>query len=420
MKTLNELSDKLNKYKFYERFFIVFLLGALALWIFEIFSFGGQSDQIDLFYGRLTDFLADATNVVGYSAERNVYECTYYTGLGEKAYPPLTYMGMYFFSRLVNMNPYFEQNSFLDMYKEPLFLFFLILTMIFWMILFYELIRSVKSGSTITKLLFCACILFSYPMIYSLERANTIIPTAFFITLYIMYYDSDHKVMKELALISLAFAVAFKMTPAVLGILLLYKKDWKSALRAVLYGIIIGIGPFFFFEGGLSNLFKMFRNMQYNLELYPSTDGCTILSSMLTFKIPYSETLETICTLSTYAVCALFLICTPLLKKKWQQVLAITLVLLILPSHSGTYCIIYLIPACLLFMNEEKHKLTELLILFGYILVFYTYQDDLRSTYLSYNMSIMIFVIFIAVQCIFVLVNTIKRIPQKIKKEGSK
>ncbi|MBQ3516847.1 MAG: hypothetical protein IJA29_06435, partial [Lachnospiraceae bacterium] len=74
MKTLNELSDKLNKYKFYERFFIVFLLGALALWIFEIFSFGGQSDQIDLFYGRLTDFLADATNVVGYSAERNVYE----------------------------------------------------------------------------------------------------------------------------------------------------------------------------------------------------------------------------------------------------------------------------------------------------------------------------------------------------------
>lgn len=414
MNKLTELGKKMKSQKFYEQFFFIIILGSLGFWLFEIFYLGDESLQLDMFFLRMWDFFADTTNVVGYASERNVYECLRYSGLGEKAYPPLTYMIMYFFSRLVDMEHYYEQDYFLTMYEEPLFLFFLILTMIFWSILIYEIVRTNKNGSTATKLLFSASILCSYPILYSLERANTIVPTAFFIAFYLLYYDSTDKKMKELALVSLAIAVALKMTPAILGLLLLYKKDWKSSLRAILYGIIVGIGPFFFFEGGLNNLFKMFRNMQYNLNLYPSTDGCTLLASFMTFGIPYSETLNLVCKLLTFTICVLFILCIPLLKTKWEQILAITIILLILPSHSGTYCIIYLIPACLLFMNEKEHKLSELALLIGYSLVFYTYQSGWRNTVLNHNMSIVIFTIFISVRCIIALRNRIKKVTPHI------
>ncbi len=415
MNRITELKQTLKSQRFYERFFFVMVLGSFVFWLFEIFYLGEESRQLDLFFVRMWDFFADTTNVVGYSSERNVYECMRYTGLGEKAYPPLTYMVMYFFSRLVNMEPYYEQNFFLNMYAEPLFLYFLILSMIFWTILIYEILRSNKNGSNATKLLFCASMLCSYPMLFSLERANTIIPTAFFIAFYLFYYDSEDRIMKEMALISLAVAVALKMTPAILGVMLLYKKDWKSALRAILYGIIVGIGPFFVFEGGLSNLFKMFRNMQFNLGLYPSTEGCTLLASVMILGAPYSEMLDTVCTLITYVLCALFIVAIPLLKTKWEQILVITMVLLILPSHSGGYCIIYFIPACLLFLNEKEHELSELVLLIAYVLIFYTYQSNLRDDFLNYNMSIVLFVLFITVRCVVSLINKIKKTTSKIK-----
>lgn len=100
--------------------------------------------------------------------------------------------------------------------------------------------------------------------------------TIFFIIFYIFNYDSENKVRRELALISLALAASFKLTPAVLGILLIYNKQWKEVVRVIIYGLIFGIVPFLFFHGGLVNIGRMFHNASLNVDKYVSTEGATL------------------------------------------------------------------------------------------------------------------------------------------------
>lgn len=83
--------------KYYRIVFLLVMFSTLLLWLSGVFRDGQFSEQLDIFFGRFGDFLADFTNVVGYSAQLSPYTNTIYTGLGEKAYPPLTYSVLYLF-----------------------------------------------------------------------------------------------------------------------------------------------------------------------------------------------------------------------------------------------------------------------------------------------------------------------------------
>ena len=109
--------------------FSVTVLISFIVWLSLIFANGAEAPGFDLFFNKCQDFFADAVNVIGYSAERDVYNNEIYTGIGEKAYPPLTYMIFYMFSRIVNIEEYYKAGYFLPMYMEPKFL---IIYMIVW------------------------------------------------------------------------------------------------------------------------------------------------------------------------------------------------------------------------------------------------------------------------------------------------
>jgi uncharacterized membrane protein len=383
--------------KFYEIVFVAAVLASFAAWLCGIFMHGEASSQINLFFGRLGDFLADTQNVVGYSSERDVYHNMMYTGLEEKAYPPLTYMMMYFFSRLVDMSKYYDQNYFLNMYEEPLFLIMYMIYTTVIAVMFYEIVRTCKNGSNAVKIWTAAAVMLSMPVIYSYERANTIILTTFCVMFYIFYYDSENRVMREIALICLAVAVAFKMTPAVLGILLLYNKQWKEAVRAAVYGVIIVALPFLFFNGGFSNIAQMFTNMKSNVANYTSADGATLYSAVLSFGVQASDTIETVMKIVTYAVCLFLLVAAYFYRKKWMRIAAVCLVLIILPSHSGYYCIMYFIPAIVAFLNEEEHSPSELLILFAALLIMYDIQSGIGDSFLNYHLALIIVTVYLVV-----------------------
>ena len=132
------------------------------------------------------------------------------------------------------------------MYQDTRILIIIILILIVNMIALYELIRSCKNGNKAVKIMTSIAFCLSMPVIFTIERANFLLMTLFFILFYIFNYDSENKTRRELALISLAMASALKLTPAVLGILLLYNKQWKEAIRTVIYGLILGMVPFLF------------------------------------------------------------------------------------------------------------------------------------------------------------------------------
>jgi hypothetical protein len=341
--------------------------------------------------------MADTLNVVGYSSQRDVYHNMMYTDLAEKAYPPLTYMMMYFFSRLVDMNTYYEKDFFLGMYTEKRFLIMYMIYACIGVVMLYEVIRTSKKGSNPVKIFTAASVMLSAPVIYSFERANTIILTTFCVMFYVFFYDSGNKIMKELALICLAIATAFKLTPAVLGILLLYNKQWKEAVRVVIYGIIVGFLPFLFFEGGFSNFPQMLKNMKANVDYYTSADGVTLYASVLNFGAVQSDRLKNTMSILTYIVSALLLVSAVFYKKTWARIATVCMVLIILPSHSGYYCILYFVPAIIAFLNEEKHSLTELLVLASILLIMYDVQSDIGNKVLNYHLAILVITAYLVV-----------------------
>ncbi|MCM1061323.1 MAG: hypothetical protein NC452_13695 [Eubacterium sp.] len=114
IKTIKNNTIFIKSKRFYEISFVVVILLGFILWIIGIFHGGKDSSQFQVFFRNCRDFFADMLNVVGYSSQKDVYNNTMYTGLGEKAYPPLTYIITYFFSRLVDMQPYYEKNNFFN------------------------------------------------------------------------------------------------------------------------------------------------------------------------------------------------------------------------------------------------------------------------------------------------------------------
>ena len=85
--------------------------------------------------------------------------------------------------------------------------------------------------------------------IYAYERGNLIQLTVVLSTIFLLCYNSKNKIIKEISFICLATAAALKIFPALFGILLLFDKKYKEAMRLIIYGINFTSLPFLFFEG---------------------------------------------------------------------------------------------------------------------------------------------------------------------------
>ena len=361
-------------------------------------------------------FFADLQNVVGYSSQRDVYNNTMYMGLAEKAYPPLTYVFSYCFSRLVNMDTYYQKDDFLNMYHEPKFLIIYLIFATITMIMVYELIRTCKTGRQSLKISTAIACLLSAPMLYSFERANTIILTMFCTMFFCFFYDSNkNPLLRQLAYLSFAVAVSLKMTPAVLGIFLLHKRQWKGVACVIFYSLILFFAPFAFFKNGFSNLPQMLENLQANLAYYTRDDGCTLFASVSHF-VPFPpEWFPSFMTVVTYIVGIIFLVSSFLLPTKWERMMAVCLTLVIVPSHSGDYCLLYLIPPIIAFLNETNHKYSDLLFLLSMLLIMHQLRGDLRDTLCNYQVAILIMTITLLVHSVLAIVRQLA--PQKLNKE---
>ena len=386
----------------FEIIFIATVVLSFLLWITYICIDGSSSPQFNMFFQRCEDFMADSTNVLGYSAGRDPYHNLLH-GLEEKAYPPLTYAIMYLISRVVDVNAIVQKdNNYFYIYNNLQYLTILVIFLILLLLLMYTLIQVTKNGNMAVKTMTALALCCSAPMLYSIERANTIIFTVILCMFFLFYYNSENKVLRELTLIALAIAAAFKMTPALLGIMLLYNKQFKEASRTVIYGIIMVFGPFIFLHGGFSNAPLMFQNMKLNLQAYSSIEGCTLAASLNRFGQTFMngfilpDMIIAIMKIVTVLTSILLLAVVPFLKFNWEKVAAVVLVLIILPSHSGTYCILYMIPVIVMFLNEEKHRNIDFLYLFCFIMI--SWDFICPATYIfNFNLAIPIMVIALSI-----------------------
>lgn len=84
------------------------------------------------------------------------------------------------------------------------------------------------------KKLLAFCAVFSYGVLYGLERGNILLLCWPLMAFFILYRNSEKPLLRELACLALAIAAGFKLYPAFLGVLLLRDKNYLALMVPVL------------------------------------------------------------------------------------------------------------------------------------------------------------------------------------------
>lgn len=372
------MSDKQNyltNHKLYVIAFIAMMAILFSMWLIG-FTSDFKGEQANVFFQKTYNYNADFYNVAEYSTSPNPY-------IGEspeKAYLPLSYILMRLFSNMAdykNLGPFEAGLSSISLTTSTFFIFLVCA------IIFLQLYEQ-KTGTKATKFFTALSIILSGAFLRAFERGNIILLAIVCVIFFIMNYKSEKKVLKELSFISLAIAVALKGYPAILGILLLYEKRWMEAARLVVYGLLFIFVPFLFIEGGFSNIPLLLNNMKLNSEQYSHMiEGWRFgLRYLLVLIYPeLNNNVYDIAKIITYVFFVLSLIVAPFLKTKWKKYAVLLSPIILMPENSGGYCILYILPFFVMFLNEEKHNKSDIIYLFLFILIFNPYQIPFLSAY---------------------------------------
>lgn len=398
MDLLNTIKLTEKNSTFFIKIFWVIILFSFVAWLLGLFI-SPQGHQLDLFFLRMKDFWGDATVVTHFVCERNPYQ-----HLGSN-YPPLPYLIYYMFA-CVSSTP---EGGYSEYYYQPawtmLFVLFLFVNL---GLLWYICAKQFQKGFSFDSMMIGLAMCLSGSMLFAFERGNAIIPAILAITIYIFYYDSECNWKKELALFCLAIAFNIKLSPAIFGVLLICSRDRRSIFKVIVYSICLFFLPFLFFEGGIHDLFRLIQNINSFASShvgYSIINGTGLIAGYYQFvALFFGNDFEI--SVKTYLlfrclsgeVSLMLFLGTFHQNEKWKQVLNLTLILLILPSVSHEYNILFLIPTTILFFKSfEEHSkwkhlqlsIDETLTFLSFIMIYFVYRCPV-SDFFNQHIAVMI------------------------------
>lgn len=376
---------------------LVSFFGWVTLTVFQ----GKYSSQFNIFFNQTNDFLADFLNVIGYSSQRDPYNCMLYTGLQEKAYPPMSYLICYPFTKLVNIDEYISNNFFLDMRIESKFLIVFIIITFLILILLYEIIKQILSNKSVRNKLFSLSLILSAPLLFMIERGNLLLLAFMFLLCFFAFYDSKNIILRELSYISLALSSSLKIAPAIYGVLLLKDKKYKEACRTIIYGLIFFILPFLFFNGGLRNIEYMIRNLSLQGNAYVCNENCSIYSLAVDYLfIKPSSELLIISRIVTLILCCISLFTAYKSNSNFLVLLSLSLIVILFPKNTGYYNTLYLFVPFIYLYKKINFSIEDILYLFGMLILNSCVFIVKFNGLLNYHLTIIISILIVTVSFI--------------------
>lgn len=341
--------------------FLSILLGGIAASFVQILLTHGKAFQTLYFHDTMNTF-ADLFNII---PKPDYGGAKLYTEQST-IYPPMAYV----ISGLLGNFLLPDELSgllYMDLRNTQLGLMLpLLYTLLCVMPLFYMLYRKMP-GKEIEKILFPMTMVFSAPFLYLFERGNILLLTLVLVCIFMTGQQSKNRFIREISLISLALAASIKIYPALLGLVLLFDKRYKEAIRCVLYGVLFFFVPFLFF-GGISSAKLMLDNiMAYSSGDFMKSTGIgfrvdySALLALLTLLTNGSTALGLSIAASTLLPMAVLLLgCSFLLEQRWKKVLCLTILMVAVPGFSYTYTLVFYALPVLLYLQEPNRRKTDL------------------------------------------------------------
>ena len=363
-----------NKYSPIQRIFFAAMILCICLFCALLVSgnLGNQSDVV-LYSGKL--FQEDNLNTEEYAAFLNPYD--YSTDGLHVPFPHANYLPLaYGFYHLLFVLSGRDVSSSLAMAVS---VGWMVLSALLLFLILWKLFSADRCG--ILPAFIC---LLSAPSIFAFERGNLIYFTVVLIAFFLLFYRSENWFLKECAFLSLAIAAAWKVFPALFGVLLLSERKWKEAARLVAYGILFTFLPFLFIQGGFRNIPLLLENVQahtafYSRLIYPRF-GFRLFSSLfynLHWNQPFLEhnlwkVAEKMEAVFPHIDLVLSLGCLSCLfadLPDWKKTVAIATVLVNYPVNSGLYTALYYLPCLMLFLKEASESKYNLFLVILFLLI---------------------------------------------------
>lgn len=359
---------ELNREKIMFYFLLLICILCIVYYVLEYFLHGKYF--VSVFANAFDDTFMDFFNSVN-NAKFDPYEDMF------SNYPALACLICKFFFEMI---PYElrEGNGFnLRNVQAAMIPFIIYNAVVFWFI--QVLIREKSVLSKESKTTLSLILLLCAPIVFAVERGNLILLSFALTMFFSFFFDCKNKVIKEVSFMALAIAAAIKIYPAIFGLLLLKRKDVKEIARLVLYGVGVFIAPFFFYDG-FTSLKLMIEALGYtsdisdeigygvNLSLYNIIETIGII-----FDMHINDAFRSILII---VVAGMLILGFFILKKRWQESLCVTLLLIFLPKVNYYYVMIFMIIPIVEFLNECQMKQEKLdsvdyivLSIFGIILI---------------------------------------------------
>ena len=341
----------------------IFLTLTILLFAADLLT-APRSLQYNLFFQEFRDFWADFFNPVRYVNNLNPYFALDNTG-SARISTPLHYLLFYFFHPLSGSCSTLKEMQ-QDRAAICCAIFVMLLSEIF---LFFMLSKLCEKKNRYFLLL----LLFSGINMFSIERGTLVIFTAGCIAGFLHYYQSDERKKQIFALILLSLAAALKVYPALFGLLLLKKRDFKGILYCVTLTSTLGFLPLFFFKDGFNSLQYLFSNLQSYRVHYKLPPGAEALIQILRTSVPFSKPAQAVdWWLKIIDFLAIeTLVCSFIHGKKEELSFAIASVIILCPIGAMPYTQLYLFPSFLFFMERirKKHTKADIFTAAGYILL---------------------------------------------------
>lgn len=369
-----------RSHKITDRLLAVFALafaGLFILWLF-LFMKDPQGGQRAVLQVDGNDWFMDWFNVVYYSIGRRPYVW----GLTEeRSLPPLTFLLLYPFSKLYDydVSGWIEGESrYTARYAQLPMVAATGVFLFSYLLLFYALFRSSKRGTDLRRAGLLLILFLSGVNLYCIDRGNLQVITAAAVFLYIGLLGDEtgsagsengvsRSVRTCIGIFCLAFAAAIKLFPAMMGVLLLYRKKWKEAAAAFAAGLLLFFLPFFWMDQPFPEaVSSFFRTLGEHALSYmtvadfgfstPVIMSLTGMSHGVLQFIAYAAALVSVSLAWVY-------------DERWKKILLLTLTLILSSGQQGYYCLMFLfLPVVLFFEDEHKWRDAVYVILFALIL----------------------------------------------------
>jgi 4-amino-4-deoxy-L-arabinose transferase-like glycosyltransferase len=293
-------------------------------------------------------------------------------------YPPFCYIIMRFFSHFVPLADLDGGGGAIAASQAGKMIYIIFIAVLLLLCLVIALRH--KRGPRWERGIFVITILVSMPFLFEIERGNIIVIALAGMLVFIQFYDSPNKILRELALLCLAISVNIKLYPVLFGLILLREKRFYEAIRCASYGLILFIVPFAGFGGFdqipiyFNNVFSETTNFLDIVGFTWTTGFSCLLSELRAVITGESVHLDQTSVYIGYIMGLLCIVAAFLFSEKWKSVLAITVAMCGMFTMNFSYTLVMLLPALLLFLNKDlcftkKNLLYTILITALFILV---------------------------------------------------